>query len=78
MTARRLRADHADRKTVSVLAVPQQAGPITVKELIARAKAQPWQAQIIPGTVTGAADGHLSTRRRALTSSMSLQGYAAR
>ena len=46
-------------KTVSVLAVAAAAGPITVKELIARAKAQPGKLNYGAGTVTAQLMGHL-------------------
>ena len=46
-------------KTVSVLAVAAAGGPITVKELIARAKAQPGKLNYGAGTVTAQLMGHL-------------------
>jgi len=46
-------------KTVSVLAVAAATGPITVKELIARAKAQPGKLNYGAGTVTAQLMGHL-------------------
>jgi tripartite-type tricarboxylate transporter receptor subunit TctC len=46
-------------KTVSVLAVAAAAGPMTVKELIARAKAQPGKLNYGAGTVTAQLMGHL-------------------
>jgi tripartite-type tricarboxylate transporter receptor subunit TctC len=46
-------------KTVSVLAVAAAGGPATVKELIARAKAQPGKLNYGAGTVTAQLMGHL-------------------
>lgn len=46
-------------KTVSVLAVAAAGGPTTVKELIARAKAQPGKLNYGAGTVTAQLMGHL-------------------
>ena len=46
-------------KTVSVRAVAAATGPITVKELIARAKAQPGKLNYGAGTVTAQLMGHL-------------------
>ena len=46
-------------KTVSVLAVAAAGGPATVKELIARAKAQPGRLNYGAGTVTAQLMGHL-------------------
>ena len=46
-------------KTVSVLAVAAAGGPNTVKELIARAKAQPGKLNYGAGTVTAQLMGHL-------------------
>src|SRR6185436_18426356 len=46
-------------KTVSVLAVASADGPGTVKELIARAKAQPGKLNYGAGTITAQLMGHL-------------------
>ncbi|MGZ3281870.1 MAG: Bug family tripartite tricarboxylate transporter substrate binding protein, partial [Xanthobacteraceae bacterium] len=46
-------------KTVSVLAVASTDGPGTVKELIARAKAQPGRLNYGAGTITAQLMGHL-------------------
>jgi tripartite-type tricarboxylate transporter receptor subunit TctC len=46
-------------KTVSVLAVASADGPRTVKELIARAKAQPGRLNYGAGTITAQLMGHL-------------------
>jgi tripartite-type tricarboxylate transporter receptor subunit TctC len=46
-------------KTVSVLAVASADGPGTVKELIARAKAQPGRLNYGAGTITAQLMGHL-------------------
>ena len=46
-------------KTVSVLAVAAAGGPATVKELIARAKAQPGKLNYGAGTITAQLMGHL-------------------
>jgi tripartite-type tricarboxylate transporter receptor subunit TctC len=46
-------------KTVSVLAVGTRGGPSTVKELIARAKAQPGKLNYGAGTITAQLMGHL-------------------
>lgn len=46
-------------KTISVLAVAASGGPRTVKELIARAKAQPGKLNYGAGTITAQLMGHL-------------------
>jgi len=46
-------------KTISVLAVSAESGPKTVKELMARAKAQPGKLNYGAGTITAQLMGHL-------------------
>src|SRR5262249_30472009 len=46
-------------KTISVLAVSALSGPKTVKELMARAKAQPGKLNYGAGTITAQLMGHL-------------------
>jgi tripartite-type tricarboxylate transporter receptor subunit TctC len=53
-------------KTVSVLAVSAASGPKTVKELIARAKAQPGKLNYGGGTITAQLMGHLFHRAAGL------------
>jgi tripartite-type tricarboxylate transporter receptor subunit TctC len=53
-------------KTVSVLAVSAATGPKTVKELIARAKAQPGKLNYGGGTITAQLMGHLFHRAAGL------------
>jgi tripartite-type tricarboxylate transporter receptor subunit TctC len=53
-------------KTVSVLAVAAAGGPGTVKELIARAKAQPGKLNYGAGTITAQLMGHLFHRAAGL------------
>jgi tripartite-type tricarboxylate transporter receptor subunit TctC len=53
-------------KTVSVLAVSAASGPRTVKELIARAKAQPGKLNYGGGTITAQLMGHLFHRAAGL------------
>jgi tripartite-type tricarboxylate transporter receptor subunit TctC len=49
-------------KTVSVLAVSTGSGPATVKELVARARAQPGKLNYGAGTITAQLMGHLFHR----------------
>jgi tripartite-type tricarboxylate transporter receptor subunit TctC len=53
-------------KTVSVLAVPAATGPQTVRELIARARAQPGKLNYGGGTITARLMGHLFHRAAGL------------
>jgi tripartite-type tricarboxylate transporter receptor subunit TctC len=53
-------------KTVSVLAVPAAHGPKTVKELMARANAQPGKLNYGGGTITAQLMGHLFHRAAGL------------